>query len=55
MPQTCPVDRFGDAFGYATRALDSPHDVMLTHPELFVRMLLEAGFSEERRARHHKL
>jgi pimeloyl-ACP methyl ester carboxylesterase len=41
-PQTYPFDRFGAAIGYRTVALDGPHDVMLTHPEPLVRMLLEA-------------
>jgi len=43
LPQTYPFDRFGAALGYRTRALDGPHDVMLTHPERLARMLLEAG------------
>jgi pimeloyl-ACP methyl ester carboxylesterase len=41
-PQTYPFDRFGAAVGYRTLALDGPHDVMLTHPEPLVRMLLAA-------------
>jgi pimeloyl-ACP methyl ester carboxylesterase len=41
-PQTYPFDRFGEAVGYQTLALDGPHDVMLTHPEPLVRMLLAA-------------
>ncbi|MEU4547300.1 alpha/beta fold hydrolase [Nonomuraea dietziae] len=41
-PQTYPFDRFGAAVGYRTRALDGPHDVMLTHPERLARILLEA-------------
>lgn len=41
-PQTYAFDRFGQNLGYDTRALDGPHDVMLTHPESLTRMLLEA-------------
>ncbi|MEU1664414.1 alpha/beta hydrolase [Streptomyces sparsogenes] len=41
-PQTYPFDRFGEAVGYRTLALDGPHDVMLTHPEPLARMLLRA-------------
>jgi pimeloyl-ACP methyl ester carboxylesterase len=41
-PLTYPFDRFGAGLGYRTRALDGPHDVMLTDPEPLVRMLLEA-------------
>ncbi len=40
-PLTYPFDRFGSAVGYETRALNAPHDAMLTHPEDLVRMLLE--------------
>lgn len=49
-PQTYPFDRFGEAIGYRTLALDGPHDVMLTDPETLVRMLLEArSFKNEKR------
>lgn len=41
-PPTYPFDRFGEALGYRTRALDGPHDVMLTDPEPLVRILLDA-------------
>lgn len=41
-PATYPFDRFGAALGYRTRALDGPHDVLLTAPEALARMLLEA-------------
>ncbi|WP_370414632.1 alpha/beta fold hydrolase [Streptomyces fradiae] len=41
-PATYPFDRFGAALGYRTRALDGPHDVMLTDPEPLARLLLEA-------------
>jgi hypothetical protein len=49
-PQTYPFDRFGEAVGYRTRALDGPHDVMLTDPEPLARMLLEARSFQEREA-----
>ncbi|WP_370962472.1 esterase/lipase family protein [Amycolatopsis sp. cg9] len=39
-PSTYPFDRFGEAVGYATRALDGPHDVPLTDPGLVARALL---------------
>lgn len=42
-PRTYPFDEFGVAAGYRTLALDGPHDVMLTHPEPLVRMLLDAS------------
>lgn len=45
-PRTYPFDRFGKDLGYRTRALDGPHDVMLTHPEPLARMLLEARSSK---------
>ncbi|MEV6331777.1 alpha/beta hydrolase family protein [Streptomyces sp. NPDC051909] len=41
-PVTYPFDRFGAALGYRLRALDAPHDVMLTDPEALARVLLEA-------------
>ncbi|WP_213453741.1 hypothetical protein [Rhizomonospora bruguierae] len=41
-PQTYPFDRFGEAVGYQTLALDGPHDVLLTHPKSLARLLLEA-------------
>lgn len=40
-PQTYPFDQFGKDLGYQTLALDAPHDVMLTNPELLARMLLQ--------------
>lgn len=40
-PLTYPFDRFGKAVGYATLALNGPHDVMLTDPEPLARLLLE--------------
>jgi pimeloyl-ACP methyl ester carboxylesterase len=49
-PQTYPFDRFGEAIGYRTLAVDGPHDVMLTDPEALVRTLLEArSFKNEKR------
>ncbi|MEU0881005.1 alpha/beta hydrolase family protein [Lentzea sp. NPDC005914] len=39
-PRTYPFDELGAAAGYRTLALDGPHDVMLTHPEPLVRLLL---------------
>jgi pimeloyl-ACP methyl ester carboxylesterase len=42
-PQTYPFDRFGEAVGYRTLALDGPHDVMLSRPEPLAQMLLEAA------------
>ncbi|MFD5635783.1 alpha/beta fold hydrolase [Streptomyces sp. NPDC127077] len=42
-PGTYPFDRFGEAVGYRTRALDGPHDVMLTRPEPLARMLMESA------------
>ncbi|MET9632683.1 alpha/beta fold hydrolase [Lentzea sp. NPDC006480] len=39
-PRTYPFDEFGAAVGYETLALDGPHDVMLTHPEPLVPLLL---------------
>ena len=46
-PQTYPFDRLGEAVGYATRALDAPHDVMLTHPEPLAHMLLSSFKNEK--------
>lgn len=40
-PTTYPFDRFGEAVGYRTQALDGVHDVMLTDPEALARLLLE--------------
>ncbi|TXS32990.1 alpha/beta hydrolase [Streptomyces sp. ms191] len=40
-PSTFPFDRFGAALGYRTRALDGPHDIMLTDPEPLARLLLD--------------
>jgi pimeloyl-ACP methyl ester carboxylesterase len=49
-PQTYPFDRFGEAVGYRTLALNGPHDVMLIHPEPLARMLLEtSSFKNEKR------
>jgi pimeloyl-ACP methyl ester carboxylesterase len=50
-PQTYPFDRFGQAIGYRTRALDGPHDVMLTDPKPLARILLDACFVQEQEAR----
>ncbi|MFF3611442.1 esterase/lipase family protein [Streptomyces sp. NPDC002580] len=46
-PQVYPFDRFGAALGYRTRALDGPHDVMLTDPEALARVLLGIGVIQE--------
>jgi len=54
-PQTYPFDRFGEALGYRTVALDGPHDVMLTHPEPLVRVLLEVAPIQEQEARSLRL
>ncbi|MEU0404783.1 alpha/beta hydrolase family protein [Streptomyces sp. NPDC006197] len=40
-PQAFAFDRFGRALGYRTRALDGPHDIMLTDPEPLARLLLD--------------
>ncbi|MGW2779867.1 alpha/beta hydrolase [Streptomyces populi] len=49
-PGTYPFDRLGEAVGYRTRALDGPHDVMLTRPEPLARMLMEtASFKNGKR------
>ncbi|MEU4085849.1 alpha/beta fold hydrolase [Streptomyces aureus] len=48
-PGTYPFDRLGEAVGYRTRALDGPHDVMLTRPGPLARMLLEtSSFKNEK-------
>ncbi|MCZ4125861.1 alpha/beta fold hydrolase [Streptomyces sp. H39-S7] len=49
-PQTYPFDRFGESLGYRTHALDGPHDVMLTDPELLARILLDACLVQEQEA-----
>lgn len=54
-PQTYPFDQFGEALGYQTRALDGPHDVMLTDPEPLVRMLLDACPVQQQEARSLEL
>lgn len=41
-PLTFRFDLFGEAVGYRTRALEGPHDVMLTDPRAVARVLLEA-------------
>ncbi|WP_039804656.1 alpha/beta fold hydrolase [Nocardia araoensis] len=49
-PATYPFDRFGEAAGYRTLALDGPHDVMLTHPAALAELLLTAHtFKNEKR------
>ncbi|MGV9818555.1 alpha/beta fold hydrolase [Nocardia xishanensis] len=50
-PQTYPFAQFGAALGYRTRALDGPHDVMLTQPRPLARMLLEASLVQNREVR----
>lgn len=48
-PRTYPFDRFGRYLGYRTRALDGPHDVMLTDPETLADLLLTArSFKNEK-------
>ncbi|RKE17009.1 alpha/beta hydrolase family protein [Streptomyces sp. TLI_171] len=42
-PASYPFEGFGRSLGYRTRALDGPHDVMLTHPEALARLLLDAA------------
>ncbi|MFD8210678.1 alpha/beta fold hydrolase [Streptomyces sp. NPDC059695] len=42
-PATYPFERFGADLGYRTRALDGPHDVMLTDPEPLARLLLDVS------------
>jgi pimeloyl-ACP methyl ester carboxylesterase len=42
MPQTYPFERFGKAVGYRTLALEGPHNVMMTHPDELVRVVLDA-------------
>ncbi len=39
-PQVYPFDRFGEALGYQTLALDGPHNVMLTQPKQLADTLL---------------
>ncbi|WP_068053061.1 alpha/beta fold hydrolase [Nocardia xishanensis] len=51
-PQTYPFAQFGAALGYRTRALDGPHDVMLTRPQPLARMLLEASLVQNREVRN---
>lgn len=41
-PQVYPFERFGEAVGYRTLAVDGPHNVMLTHPQDLAGMLLDA-------------
>ncbi|MEO3884486.1 alpha/beta hydrolase [Nonomuraea sp. B5E05] len=41
-PQTYAFDQFAAEVGYRAIALDGPHDVMLTHPQVLARLLLEA-------------
>ncbi|MEV6194600.1 alpha/beta fold hydrolase [Streptomyces sp. NPDC051920] len=49
-PGTYPFARLGEAVGYRTRALDGPHDVMLTRPGPLARMLMEtASFKNGKR------
>ncbi|MEU9993655.1 alpha/beta hydrolase family protein [Streptomyces sp. NPDC048045] len=50
-PQTYPFERFGEAVGYRTHALDGPHDVMLTDPKPLARILLDVCFLQEAEAR----
>ncbi|WP_433512919.1 esterase/lipase family protein [Nonomuraea sp. CA-143628] len=42
-PQTFGFDRFAEAVGYRTVALDGPHDVLLTDPGAVTSVLLRAG------------
>ncbi|MCA2224657.1 alpha/beta fold hydrolase [Nonomuraea aurantiaca] len=42
-PQTFAFDRFAEAVGYRTVALDGPHDVLLTDPGAVAAVLLRAG------------
>ncbi|MEV6159384.1 alpha/beta fold hydrolase [Nonomuraea sp. NPDC052129] len=42
-PQTFAFDRFAEAVGYRTIALDGPHDVLLTDPGAVTAVLLRAG------------
>ncbi|MEU7742019.1 alpha/beta fold hydrolase [Nonomuraea sp. NPDC049158] len=39
-PQTFAFDRFAEAVGYRTVALDGPHDVLLTDPDAVIAVLL---------------
>ncbi|MER5383001.1 alpha/beta hydrolase [Streptomyces sp. NPDC002688] len=48
-PQTYPFERFGEAVGYRTHALDGPHDIMLTDPEPLARILLDASSFKKRK------
>ncbi|MFG1681591.1 alpha/beta fold hydrolase [Nonomuraea sp. NPDC049269] len=43
-PQTFAFDRFAEAVGYRTVALDGPHDVMLTDPGAVADVLMSARF-----------
>jgi pimeloyl-ACP methyl ester carboxylesterase len=47
-PLTYPFDQFGAALQYETRPLSAPHNVMLTHPELLARILLECSLIGDR-------
>ncbi len=49
-PQTYPFEQFGAALGYRTRALDGPHDVMLTDPGTLARTLVELVQNQEARS-----
>lgn len=42
-PQTLPFADIAQRLGYHLAALDGPHDVMLTHPELLAQELLTAA------------
>jgi pimeloyl-ACP methyl ester carboxylesterase len=48
-PQVYPFERFGEAVGYRTLAVDGPHNVMLTHPENLAGMLLDAHSFKNRK------
>ncbi|MBF6300471.1 alpha/beta fold hydrolase [Nocardia amamiensis] len=47
-PQTYPFDRFGEAAGYRTLAMNGPHDIMLTDPEALADILLTL-FNKQKR------
>ncbi|KDN17941.1 esterase/lipase family protein [Amycolatopsis rifamycinica] len=40
-PKTYAFEELGQSVGYRTRALDAPHDVMVTHPASLARLLLQ--------------
>ena len=47
-PQTFAFDRFAEAVGYRTVALDGPHDVMLTDPGAVADVLLSVKFKNRK-------